>query len=188
MEVRGDRGNPDPSRAGAPCHSRRRGVRSRIASDAEVPIPIRSAGPVDRRAQGAFFLRLLRHLYDRHRTVFSALLSRFLRQQLFCLHFLLRKVLVEQRCGLRQPTCFAQFYECAVTGEPLGGKTVMSLARSEEGEEEHHPPNRNDRDVMPKAMGAGSGRRSGRGPTNPRIVLVLAIARRPRHKKVSASA
>jgi hypothetical protein len=33
-------GNRDPSRAGVPCHSRRRGVRRSLASDAEVHFPI----------------------------------------------------------------------------------------------------------------------------------------------------
>jgi transposase-like protein DUF772 len=54
-EIKGQRGS---RRAGVPCHSLQRGVRSRLARDAEIHLAIRSGGAMDRRAQGTRLLRL----------------------------------------------------------------------------------------------------------------------------------
>jgi transposase len=43
---------------GISCHSRRRGVRRRLARDAEVHLAIRSGGAMDRRSQGTRLFRL----------------------------------------------------------------------------------------------------------------------------------
>jgi hypothetical protein len=44
VEARGDQGNRDPRGSGIPCHSRRRGVRRRLAREAEVRLAIRAGG------------------------------------------------------------------------------------------------------------------------------------------------
>ena len=44
VEARGDQGNRDPRGSGIPCHSRRRGVRRRLARETEVRLAIRAGG------------------------------------------------------------------------------------------------------------------------------------------------
>ena len=44
VEARGDQGNRDPRGSGTPCHSRRRGVRRRLARETEVRLAIRAGG------------------------------------------------------------------------------------------------------------------------------------------------
>jgi hypothetical protein len=54
VEARGDQGNRDPRGSGIPCHSRRRGVRRRLAREAEVRLAIRAGGAM----QGTRLFRL----------------------------------------------------------------------------------------------------------------------------------